>query len=74
MIVVILGLIAVIAILYFCVFHKSVEWYRDPLYMNQQKLSCDWYPRTTGSIYGMPIKYGGGWHLMSGYSFAPKAY
>jgi len=74
MIIIILLIVAVIAVLYVCIFHKTVENYRDPIYLNRDKLEYDWYPRTSGSIYGMPLKYGGNHHLFSGINFNPKAY
>ena len=74
MLIVIVLIIVIIVVLYVCVFHKNIETFRDPLYMNQQKLEYDWYPRTRGSIYGMPLKYGGNYHMMTGYNFDPKAY
>ena len=50
------------------------ENYRDPIFMNRYKLMYDYYPRSNGSIYGMPLKYGGNWHLFSGYPLYDKAY
>lgn len=44
-----------------------IENYRDPIYMNRYKLMYDYYPRSNGSIYGLPIRYGGNWHMFSGY-------
>ena len=35
--------------------------------MNRYKLMYDYYPRSNGSIYGLPIRYGGNWHMFSGY-------
>lgn len=52
----------------------KTEGYRDPIYLNRQKLAYDWYPRANGSIYGYPIKYGGSWNLFSGFPYYPKAY
>ena len=44
------------------------ENYRDPIFLNKQKLKCDIYPRTNGSIYGIYS------HLMSGYPYYDRAY
>lgn len=50
------------------------EGYRDPLYLNRAKLAYDWYPRSNGSIYGFPYRYGGSWTIFSGYPYYDKAY
>lgn len=50
------------------------EYYRDPLYLNRSKLNYDWYPRSNGSIYGYPYRYGGSWSIFSGYPYYDKAY
>ena len=31
---------------------RSREGYRDPLYLNKEKMDCAWYPYSNGSIYG----------------------
>ena len=50
------------------------EGYRDPLYLNREKLAYDWYPRANGSIYGFPYRYGGSWSIFSGYPYYDTAY
>lgn len=54
--------------------NSSKEEYRDPIYLNRSKMVYDWYPKSNGSIYGMPHRYGGSWSIMSGYTWYPKAY
>ncbi len=44
------------------------ENYREPIFLNKQKLQCDDYPRANGSIYGESS------NIMTGYAFYPKAY
>lgn len=48
--------------------NKNVENYRDPIYLNRQKMLCDWYPRSNGSIYGTQS------HVLSGFPYYDKAY
>ena len=50
------------------------ENYRDPIYLNREIYALDIYPRSNGSIYGFPIKYGGSWNLFSGFPWYDKAY
>ncbi len=50
------------------------EGYRDPIYLNREKLIYDWYPRANGSIYGFPLRYGGSWTIFSGYPYYDRAY
>lgn len=50
------------------------EGYRDPIYLNREKLAYDWYPRANGSIYGFPYRYGGSWSIFSGYPYYDTAY
>lgn len=45
-----------------------IEGYRDPIYLNRKKFSCDWYPRANGTIYGERS------HIMSGYPYYDHAY
>ena len=47
---------------------KNIENYRDPIYLNRQKMLCDWYPRANGSIYGEQS------HVLSGFPYYDKAY
>lgn len=47
---------------------KVVENYRDPIYLNRQKMLCDLYPRANGSIYGPQS------HVLSGFPYYDKAY
>lgn len=47
---------------------KDLENFREPIFINRQKLLCDNYPRANGSIYGEAS------HLMSGYPYYDKAY
>ena len=51
-----------------------IEGYRDPIYLNTAKMVYDWYPRSNGSIYGFPYRYGGTWNIFSGYPYYDKAY
>ena len=64
-------LVVVVAIIAFliCVHRnkKSIEGYRDPIYMNRFKLYHDWYPRTNGTIYG-PCS-----NIFSGYAYYDRA-
>ncbi|MDB4769569.1 hypothetical protein OAG24_01250 [bacterium] len=72
---IIIILLVVLLVLYFGGFFKNVrEGYRDPLYLNRTKFVYDWYPKSNGSIYGFPVRYNGGWQLMSGYPYYDKAY
>jgi len=48
--------------------NSLVENFREPIFPNKQKLWCDNYPRSNGSIYGEAS------HLMSGYPYYDKAY
>lgn len=48
--------------------NKDIENFIEPIFMNKQKLQCDNYPRSNGSIYGEAS------HLMSGYPYYDKAY
>jgi hypothetical protein len=50
------------------------EYYRDPIYLNRAKYIYDIYPRTNGSIYGFPHRYGGSWDIFSGHPQYWKAY
>lgn len=52
---------------------KNIEGYRDPIYLNRQKLD-EWYEKTNGSIYGYPYGYGGNWSIMSGFPYYDRAY
>ena len=60
--------IVITIVLYRCIFAKSVENYRDPIYLNRKKMLCDWYPRANGSIYGLMS------HVLSGFPYYDKAY
>ncbi len=53
---------------------RKIEGYRDPIYLNRQKMVYDWYPRSNGSIYGLPYQYGGSYSLFSGYPYYYNAY
>ena len=62
-------LAAVITAVIICFVLKSNrEHYRDPIYLNRQKMMCDWYPRSNGSIYGESS------HLLSGFAYYDNAY
>ena len=50
------------------------EGFRDPIWMNRQKMVYDWYPRANGSIYGYPSMYGGSWNIFTGYPYYDKVY
>jgi len=50
------------------------EGYRDPIYLNREKMVRDWYPRANGSIYGFPYRYGGSWDIFSGFAYYPRVY
>lgn len=68
-------IIIVIFVIYFLMRKPcQKEGYRDPIYMNRQKMIYDWYPRTNGSIYGWPMDYGGSWNMFSGFVYYDKAY
>ncbi len=57
-----LGTALIVAVLvYFLIFNKTTEHYRDPIYLNRRKYLCDYYPRANGSIYG---EYS---HVLSGF-------
>lgn len=62
-----IALLVVIFVVVVCMSSQR-ERYRDPIYMNRQKMLCDWYPRANGSIYG-PYS-----HLLSGFPYYDKAY
>lgn len=80
----ILGLsVILIALIVFCLCRKCMcrkEYYRDPIYLNRDKMVHDWYPRANGSIYGWPhtpdvhVNSRGAWHLFSGYPYYDRAY
>ncbi len=61
----------VIGIFIYAIKSKEPEHYRDPIWMQPKKLYNDYYPRANGSIYGTPL---GGWDMMTGYPFYPRAY
>jgi hypothetical protein len=46
----------------------NVDRYIDPIFVNEQKMKCDRYPRTNGSIYGDAS------NIFSGYPYYDKAY
>lgn len=73
---IILLLIGVFAVVMYCNSSKenSLEFYRDPLYLNVQKYDQDIYPRANGSIYGYPYLFGGSNSLFSGYPQYYTAY
>ena len=50
------------------------EGYRDPIYLNRAKYAFDYYPRSNGSIYGFPYRYGGSWSIFSGYPYYDTVY
>nr|QBK85882.1 MAG: hypothetical protein LCMAC101_04770 [Marseillevirus LCMAC101] len=50
------------------------EGYRDPIYLNVDKMVNDWYPRSNGSVYGFNRMYGGSWNIFTGYPYYDKAY
>lgn len=46
----------------------GIDRYIDPIFVNEQKMKCDRYPRTNGSIYGSTS------NIFSGYPYYDKAY
>ena len=50
------------------------EFYRDPIFLDRKKLTEYYYPRTNGSIYGLPYHLGGSWSIFSGYPYYDRAY
>lgn len=47
---------------------RRSEAYRDPIYLNPEKMYQDWYPRANGTIYG-PFA-----NIFSGHPYYPRAY
>ena len=47
---------------------SSKEGYRDPIYLNKEKMDCMWYPYSNGSIYGPDS------NIFTGYQYNFKAY
>jgi hypothetical protein len=64
----VLALILVVVLLGVWLFGGVKESYRSPLYLNDQKLRCDNYPRSNGSLYGNLS------HVLSGFPYYDKAY
>lgn len=64
----VLALILVVVLLGVWLFGGVKESYRSPLYLNKQKLYCDDYQRSNGTIYGEKS------HLLSGFPYYDKAY
>ena len=48
--------------------NRAKETYVDPIFNNEQKMKCDDYPRSNGSIYGENSD------IFSGYPYYDKAY
>jgi len=71
---ILLGILAILSIIYVLSKKPLIEGYRDPIYLNRQKMVKDWYPRSNGSIYGYPYRYGGSWSMFSGYPYYDRAY
>lgn len=61
-------LIIVFVVLLFLMFKPTREHFRDPIYMDKDKLMLDYYPQTNGTIYGNCSD------IFSGYSYYDKAY
>jgi hypothetical protein len=55
-------------VLYLILTSNKKEHYRDPIYLNRRKYLCDYYPRSSGSIYGEAS------NVLSGFPFYDKAY
>ena len=68
-------IILIIILIVLLLWYKKgkIEGYRDPLYLNREKLVYDWYPRSNGSIYGMYRPYGD-WDLFTGFPFYNNVY
>jgi len=64
----VIGAIIFLIVLYFLLFEETKEGYRSPIYLNRQKMECDWYPRSSGSLYGNSS------HVLSGFPYYDKAY
>jgi uncharacterized protein (UPF0333 family) len=61
----------VIVLLFYCCTDTSkcsqkTEHYRDNIWLNKKKYQDDYYPRSTGSVYGTPRQ---PWDMMSGVAF-----
>lgn len=73
-----LYVVAVVGIVFVAVLFylrkKSVEGYRDPIWMDKSKLYNDYYTRSNGSIYGNACAWNGYWDMFSGFPVYPKAY
>lgn len=66
-----IGIAAVLIMIMATIFggmHHSREGYRDPLYLNKEKMDCAWYPYSNGSIYGNDS------NIFTGYQYNDKAY
>lgn len=72
--------VIIFAILIFFFTKPKREGYKDPIFMNAQKFIHDYYPKSNGSIYGLPYIYDqeknlvipGGFDMYRGYVFYPK--
>jgi hypothetical protein len=64
----ILGAVILAVFIGYLMFGKTLENYRDPIYLNRRKMLCDWYPRANGSIYGLQS------HVLSGFPYWDSAY
>jgi len=47
---------------------ELIQGFRDPYYVNSEKLQCDYYPRANGSIYQI------NGDLLTGFPFYDRAY
>jgi hypothetical protein len=47
---------------------ELIQGFRDPYYVNNEKLQCDYYPRANGSIYQI------NGDLLTGFPFYDRAY
>jgi len=70
---IILLLLFVIAGIFLYQKQRNIEYFRDPIYLNRAKLAYDWYPRSNGSIYGLPLPRGSH-HMLSGFPFYDNVY
>ena len=46
----------------------TIEHFREPIYMNREKIEKDWYRQSNGTIYGIHS------HLLSGQPYYSSAY
>lgn len=61
-------LVVLTAVLFLWFRPGCVENYRDPIFIDQNQMKYDWYPRTNGSIYGECGS------IFSGFPYYDRAY